>query len=140
MTADDLKNHALFAGGLGVLIRFSINKPKTVWTALIDLSVGCITSWYFTPLVTHYFLGDQKLIDARPIRENLTGLTGLLIGFASMAIFSYVAKLVNDSKGNPFAIMGVIKRQILGEKEDKNSPQEPVVPPVTKPETTNTIP
>ncbi len=118
MNLDEFKNHALFAGGIGAFIRIAVVKPTSVIAGILNLFIGALCSWFFSPILIHYLPKG----DGGTLNDNWAGAGSFLIGFCAIWVLQYIVTLLNETKGNPFAIAVVIKNQIAGKKEEPPAP------------------
>ncbi|MET0465334.1 MAG: hypothetical protein ABW007_19390 [Chitinophagaceae bacterium] len=129
---DEIKNHALIAGGIGAFVRLAIVKPKSVWVGLANASVGAVFAWFFSPIIVHYTLGSGSPGEDASItkfRESAGGAIAFIIGFSAIWCLTWLATLFNETKGNPIAAWSIIKQQI----NNATRPQQPLETPTINP-------
>ena len=110
MNPDELKNHALFAGAVGAFTRLAVVKPKSLLLAVTNVVIGGSCSWFFSPVIVHYM---PVSLTQSVLKDHINGAISFTVGFMSLWIISYLADLMNESKGNPIAVLLVIKNQIF---------------------------
>lgn len=114
---DEIKNHALIAGGIGAFVRLAIIKPKSIMVGIMNVIIGAVCSWFFSPIVVHYILSTQAAGEDPSLtkfRDNAGAAMAFLVGFTCMWFLNWFAALLNDTKGNPLAAWSIIKSQISG--------------------------
>jgi hypothetical protein len=89
-------NHPLIAGAIGAFLRLVFVRPMNALEAVCNLTVGAIVAWYGAPVFLRLF---PETIQAEP---RAAGLAGLILGFVSMWVLSWVAESLKRSRGNPF--------------------------------------
>jgi len=98
-------NHPLIAGALGAFLRIVHVRPRSPLEAACNLAVGSTFAWYGAPFLISFF---PAALQSQP---RAAGLAGLILGFLSMWLLTWLAGIVQKSKGNPFAAYRNLKKQ-----------------------------